>query len=76
MNLQLYKILLFLKFNLILFAIDRFRPTDATTNPSLLFQAAQMEQYQDLVEDAINYGKAKSEARDPPASEEEMVKHE
>ncbi|MEQ9408162.1 MAG: transaldolase [Fuerstiella sp.] len=37
-------------------AIDEHKPQDATTNPSLLFKAAQMSQYQQLVDDAIAYG--------------------
>jgi transaldolase len=37
-------------------SIKKFKPTDATTNPSLLFQAAQMPEYKHLVEDAIKYG--------------------
>ncbi len=35
-------------------AIKRYQPVDATTNPSLLFKAAQMEQYAGLVSDAVN----------------------
>ncbi|XP_036620712.1 transaldolase [Trichosurus vulpecula] len=38
-------------------AIDEYKPQDATTNPSLILAAAQMPAYQDLVEDAIAYGK-------------------
>eukprot|EP00475_Leptophrys_vorax_P025847 TRINITY_DN3616_c0_g1_i1.p1 TRINITY_DN3616_c0_g1~~TRINITY_DN3616_c0_g1_i1.p1 ORF type:complete len:342 (+),score=122.93 TRINITY_DN3616_c0_g1_i1:36-1028(+) len=37
-------------------SIKKFKPTDATTNPSLLFQAAQMPEYKHLLEDAIKYG--------------------
>lgn len=37
-------------------SIQQYTPTDATTNPSLLFKAAQMPQYQHLVQDAIKYG--------------------
>ena len=37
-------------------AIRRFTPQDATTNPSLLLNAAQQAQYTDLVEDAIDFG--------------------
>ena len=33
-------------------AIAEYRPQDATTNPSLLYQAAQMPEYAHLVEDA------------------------
>jgi len=35
--------------------IKKYKPTDATTNPSLLFQAAQDPQYQHLVDDAIEW---------------------
>jgi transaldolase len=38
-------------------AIKRLKPQDATTNPSLLFKAATMPKYADLVDDAIKYGK-------------------
>jgi len=34
-------------------AIAQHKPQDATTNPSLLFKAAQMPQYQGLIDDAI-----------------------
>jgi transaldolase len=34
-------------------AIARYRPQDATTNPSLLLKAAQMPQYRPLVEEAV-----------------------
>lgn len=40
-------------------SIQKFQPTDATTNPSLIFAAAQLPQYRALVDDAIAYGKAK-----------------
>jgi transaldolase len=36
-------------------AIALHQPQDATTNPSLLFQAAQKPQYQHLVDDALHY---------------------
>ncbi len=45
-------------------AITEHKPQDATTNPSLLFKAAQMPQYQDLVDDAISYAQAKSHSED------------
>jgi len=35
-------------------AIGEHKPQDATTNPSLLFQAAQKPQYEDLVNDALH----------------------
>ena len=38
-------------------SIERFRPVDATTNPSLIFAAAQYDQYRALVEDAVEFGK-------------------
>lgn len=41
-------------------AISKFRPQDATTNPSLLLAAAKMSEYDNLIEDAITYGKAQS----------------
>jgi transaldolase len=36
-------------------AIAEYRPQDATTNPSLLFQAAQKPQYEHLVDDALQH---------------------
>jgi transaldolase len=36
-------------------AIAEHKPQDATTNPSLLFQAAQMPEYEHLLEDAIQH---------------------
>jgi transaldolase len=41
-------------------AIAEHKPQDATTNPSLLYKAAQMPQYQSLVDEAIAYGQSKS----------------
>lgn len=38
-------------------SIKAYTPTDATTNPSLILAAAQMPQYQDLVDEAVAYGK-------------------
>ncbi len=38
-------------------SIQQFKPEDATTNPSLLLKAAQMEQYKHLVTDAVAFGK-------------------
>ncbi len=37
-------------------AIKKYRPVDATTNPSLVFKAAQMPQYAELVNDAKSFG--------------------
>jgi len=39
-------------------AIRLYKPLDATTNPSLIYKAAQMPQYQDLVASAINASKS------------------
>ena len=36
-------------------AIREYQPTDATTNPSLLMKAAQLPQYQHLVNEAITF---------------------
>mmetsp|Transcript_16043 Transcript_16043/g.19592 ORF Transcript_16043/g.19592 Transcript_16043/m.19592 type:complete len:326 (-) Transcript_16043:1828-2805(-) len=38
-------------------AIRKFKPQDATTNPSLIYKAATMSAYENLVENAIVYGK-------------------
>ncbi|XP_037796809.1 transaldolase-like [Penaeus monodon] len=38
-------------------AMKKYKPTDATTNPSLILQAANMEQYSPLIEQAVEYGK-------------------
>lgn len=37
--------------------IKKFHPTDATTNPSLIFAAANLPEYQFLIEEAVQYGK-------------------
>ena len=37
-------------------AIAEYKPQDATTNPSLIYKAAQMPQYRELVEDAVIFG--------------------
>lgn len=41
-------------------AIKKYQPVDATTNPSLLLKAAQIEQYKPLIEDAVAWAKAQS----------------
>lgn len=38
-------------------SIEKHRPTDATTNPSLVFAAAQNPEYHHLIQDAIEYTK-------------------
>lgn len=40
-------------------SIARYRPTDATTNPSLLFAAAQLPQYRALLEEASAFARSK-----------------
>eukprot|EP01138_Halocafeteria_seosinensis_P008223 gb/GECG01008404.1/.p1 GENE.gb/GECG01008404.1/~~gb/GECG01008404.1/.p1 ORF type:complete len:342 (+),score=62.35 gb/GECG01008404.1/:1-1026(+) len=37
--------------------IKKYKPTDATTNPSLLNKASRMDEYKHLVDDALEYGK-------------------
>ena len=39
-------------------AIRAFKPTDCTTNPTLILKAAQMEAYKHLVDEAIEWGKS------------------
>jgi transaldolase len=38
-------------------AIKQFSPQDATTNPSLIYKAAVMPEYESIVDDAVAYGK-------------------
>ena len=38
-------------------SIERFKPLDATTNPSLIYAAAQNEQYKSLLTEAVAFGK-------------------
>lgn len=38
-------------------AINKFKPQDATTNPSLIYKAAAMTEYAHLVDDAVKYAK-------------------
>jgi transaldolase len=41
-------------------SIAQYRPQDATTNPSLLFKAAQQKEYRSLVEEALGYASKKA----------------
>jgi len=43
--------------------IKKYKPTDATTNPSLLYKAAGQSQYSHLIEDAIEYGLKKGDEK-------------
>jgi transaldolase len=40
--------------------IDQYKPTDATTNPSLILQAANKPEYSALIDEAIEFAKSKS----------------
>jgi transaldolase len=46
-------------------SIEKYKPTDATTNPSLITAAAQMPEYQELVDGALKWaeGEAKGDAK-------------
>jgi len=48
-------------------SIARYKPTDATTNPSLLLKAAQMPQYNHLVRAAVEYAMDRSDNRETRA---------
>lgn len=37
--------------------IKKYHPTDATTNPSLILKASEIEEYKHLIEEAISFGK-------------------
>ena len=41
-------------------SMKKFKPQDATTNPSLILAAASMDNYKHIVDRAVAYGKAKS----------------
>ena len=38
-------------------SMEKYKPQDATTNPSLIFQAAQNPKYKHLIDDAVSYAK-------------------
>ena len=40
-------------------AMKKYKPTDATTNPSLILQASQKAEYAKLIDDAVDYAKDK-----------------
>jgi len=52
-------------------SIEKFRPRDATTNPSLITAAAQMKEYADIVDGGLRW--AEREAG-PNATEDKVVK--
>ncbi|AJR05119.1 transaldolase [Photobacterium gaetbulicola] len=45
-------------------AISKYKPEDATTNPSLILKAAQIAEYAPLIEQAIAYAKAQSDNKE------------
>lgn len=45
--------------------IKKYKPTDATTNPSLVFAAAGKAEYQHLITEAIAWGKKQSTSQNP-----------
>jgi len=45
-------------------SIRKFKPIDATTNPSLIYTAAQHEKYYPLIEDALAYANRKAKNRE------------
>ncbi len=52
-------------------AIRRYQPHDATTNPSLILKAFDLDGYQDLIDETL--AAVKSEVSDPDARIEEAV---
>ncbi|XP_063232719.1 transaldolase [Bacillus rossius redtenbacheri] len=53
-------------------AMKKYKPTDATTNPSLILSAAGMPQYAHLLEKAVAYGK-KAGGKSPAAQLEAVI---
>jgi len=51
--------------------ISKFKPQDATTNPSLIYTASQLPQYQKFVDEAVAYGKEKGGS--DPAKQTELA---
>ncbi len=49
--------------------MKRFKPIDATTNPSLIFAAAQKPEYHNLVENALEYGRKMGNSSEEKLSE-------
>jgi len=48
--------------------IKKYTPTDATTNPSLIFKAAGLPEYQFLIQDAVEYGKKTGKTKEEQLS--------
>ncbi len=49
--------------------IKKYKPTDATTNPSLILKASQIPEYKTLIDDAVHYAKSHS------TKKEERIHH-
>lgn len=45
-------------------AMKRYKPQDATTNPSLILNAAQIPEYRSLIEDAVKWAREQSSKRE------------
>jgi transaldolase len=52
-------------------SIEKFKPRDATTNPSLLTAAAQMPEYQEIVDAVLGWARSRAGAR---ATRDEIVR--
>uniref|UniRef100_T1GJA0 Transaldolase n=1 Tax=Megaselia scalaris TaxID=36166 RepID=T1GJA0_MEGSC len=50
-------------------AMKAYKPTDATTNPSLILSAAKMEQYKGLIDKAVKHGVANGKTTEDKVSE-------
>src|SRR5271169_851599 len=48
-------------------SIEKFKPRDATTNPSLITAAAQMPEYADVVDAALRWAEAEAKSSDEQA---------
>ncbi len=49
-------------------SLDLYKPTDSTTNPTLILDASQKTSYRPLVEEAISFGKAKGKTAEEKLS--------
>lgn len=41
--------------------MQKYKPTDATTNPSLILAAAGMSEYNELIDKAVSFAKGKAQ---------------
>ena len=55
-------------------AIAKYRPRDATTNPSLIATASAMKEYEPLVGEALDWARTSTERGDAGASKEAVVR--